>query len=77
MFRANCFKCNQNYNSDDPNDEDSADLCPRCRIESKKIARMVDKKMKKRPKQPIIPKMQPFQKSADGRSEIYNARQLI
>ena len=78
-FRANCFKCNKNYNSNDPNDEDGADFCPKCRRESKLIAREVDKKIKasRKNRKPPVPKMKPFQVSSDGRLEIYNARQLL
>jgi len=76
-FRTTCFKCRRNYNSNNPDEEGSVDLCPRCRKESKKIARMVDEQIAKRPKKAPIPRMQPFQRSADGRIEIYNARQLL
>ena len=76
-FRANCFKCHRNYNSVNPDEEGSVDMCPKCRKESKKIARMVDADIAKRPKKVPIPRMQPFQKSQDGRIEIYNARQFL
>ena len=76
-FRTECFKCHKNYNSKDPNDEGGVDFCPRCRKESKVIARAVDEQMAKKPKRIPTPKMKPFQTSPDGRLEIYNARQLL
>lgn len=76
-MRAECFKCKRNFNSNDPEDEDGSFFCPKCQKTSKKIARAIDQERAKNPPKPRPSRLQPFQKSADGHLEIYNARQLI
>ena len=76
-MRANCFKCKRNFNSKNPEDEDGDFFCPQCQKGVDKIARTLDQERAKKPKKLAPPKMQPFQRSADGHLEIYNARQLI
>jgi len=76
-FRANCFKCKKNFDSTDPEDETNEFFCPSCQKVSKIIAQEIDERLKNRPKSKEIPKMQPFQKSNDGKIEIYNARQFM
>lgn len=76
-MRAECFKCKRNYRSTDPEDEGGDFFCPSCTKEAKAIALKIDEDFAKRPPKKKIPKMQPWQKSADGHLEIYNARQFI
>ena len=78
-MRTECFKCHRNYNSRDPNDEGGVDFCPKCRKESKKIARTIDAERKKRPKKPRAPKPKPYQtiEKPGGVEEIWHARQLL
>lgn len=76
-MRAECFKCKRNFNTTNPEDEDGDFFCPKCQKGVDKIARTLDEEIAKKPKKEAPRKLEPFQRSADGHLEIYNARQLI